>query len=118
MLSVIRQQHELVSYASLPKDVVRLFGTKHISVNFETILSGLLVLSVAWLSFAVARGRDWIAACGWAMVAAIITATWFLSWYTLWPLAFAAVARDRRLVTVTFVLQGFFIAHHLGHFTT
>jgi hypothetical protein len=51
------------------------------------------------------------------MVAVVATATWFLAWYSVWPLAFAAVSRDRRLLIATIGLQAFFVANHIPHFT-
>ena len=49
--------------------------------------------------------------------AVVTTATWFLAWYAVWPLAFAAAGRDRRLLVSALGLQAFFVANHIPHFT-
>jgi hypothetical protein len=42
----------------------------------------------------------------------VVSSTWLLGWYTVWPLPFAAVAADRRrrLLVATLALQVFFVA--------
>jgi hypothetical protein len=66
-----------------------------------------LLLTIAGLLVRVVRTRDWVGTCGWAMVALVTTSAWFVPWYTIWPLPFAAISRDRRLLVATLVLQGF-----------
>lgn len=79
-------------------------------------LIGRLVLAVAVLGLFYAswiRAIDWIAAAGWALLLLGVTSPWLLAWYTLWPLPFAAVARDRRLLAVTLFAQLLFLAHRI-----
>jgi hypothetical protein len=52
------------------------------------------------------------------MLGIVVTTTWFVAWYSIWPLAFAALARDRRLLVATLSIQGFFLANHVAHFST
>jgi hypothetical protein len=61
----------------------------------------------------VVRTRDWAGTCGWAMVALVVTSAWFVPWYTIWPLPFAAVARDRRLLVAVLALQAFVMGNVL-----
>jgi hypothetical protein len=69
------------------------------------------------LAVHVRRGGDWVRACGWAFAAVVAGSTWFLAWYAVWPLAFAAVTRDRRLLTATLLLQTYFVVNHIPGFT-
>jgi hypothetical protein len=75
------------------------------------VLHVLLVAAIAYLLVRVWRGADWVSGSGWALLAATVTATWMLSWYTLWALPFAAVARDRRLVAAVLLVQGLYLVH-------
>jgi alpha-1,6-mannosyltransferase len=59
------------------------------------------------------RRLDWIAAAGWALLVLGVTSPWLLAWYTVWPLPFAAVARDRRLLAATLFAQVLFLAHRI-----
>ena len=76
----------------------------------------VLAVALAWCAGAVLRGADWVAACGWAFVALLATASWLLAWYTLWPLAFAALSRDRRLLAATLLLQVLFVVDDLSRY--
>jgi hypothetical protein len=72
-----------------------------------------LVLGAAlvWLVWQVwRRGYDWIAACGWALIAFVVASSWLLGWYVLWPLPFAAIANDRRLKVASLALVAYFVA--------
>ena len=51
------------------------------------------------------------------MVALVATSTWFLGWYSVWPLPFAALSRDRRLLVATLALQVFFVANRIPQLT-
>jgi alpha-1,6-mannosyltransferase len=117
VISVLSQQHLLVGYNSVPKELALLFGLPGVTPAVRALTTVSLVAALAWLAVRVWRGADWVAACGWAMVAVVVTATWFLAWYAVWPLAFAAVGRDRRLLVATIGLQAFFVANHIPHFT-
>ena len=66
--------------------------------------------AIAWLLWRVWRGADWIAGIGWAMLVLVVSSTWMLGWYTLWPLPFAALSNDRRLRFATLSLFAYFVA--------
>jgi len=106
-----------VDYNSVPKELALLFGLPGVTPGVRTAATVALALALVWIAVRVWRGADWVAACGWAMVAVVTTATWFLAWYAVWPLAFAAVSRDRRLLITTLGLQAFFVVNHIPHFT-
>jgi len=53
------------------------------------------------------RGElDWIDACGWTVVALLVTASSLLPWYVAWLLPFAALSTDRRLRPAAIGLTG------------
>jgi hypothetical protein len=77
----------------------------------------LAAAAIAWLIWRVWRGAEWVRACGWALVAVVVTTSFLLGWYAVWPLPFAAVTRDRRLLAVTLLLQVYFVVNHIPGFT-
>jgi hypothetical protein len=117
VIAVLSQQHQLVDYNSVPKELALLFGLPGVTADVRVAATVVLVLALVWIAVRVWRGADWVAGCGWAMVAVVVTATWFLAWYAVWPLAFAAVTRSRRLLVATLGLQAFFLANHIPNFT-
>ncbi|MEA2413151.1 MAG: alpha,6-mannosyltransferase [Thermoleophilaceae bacterium] len=117
VIDVLARQHQFVGYNSVPKELALLFGFPGVTPGVRLLALFTLGCSLAWIAFRVWRGADWVAACGWAMVAVVVTSTWFLAWYAVWPLAFAAVSRDRRLMVATLGLQAFWLANHVPHFT-
>jgi hypothetical protein len=52
----------------------------------------VLIPTLALLLLRVYRGGDWLENAGWATCAVIVTTTWFLPWYLVWFLPFAALA--------------------------
>jgi hypothetical protein len=117
VISVLAEQHQLVDYNSVPKELALLFGLPGVTGGVRAAATVALVVALAWIAVCVWRGASWVAACGWAMVAIVVTATWFLAWYAVWALPFAAVSRGRRLLAATLGLQAFFVANHIPHFT-
>jgi Glycosyltransferase family 87 len=113
VVSVLREQHFLVGRGSVPNQVALLFGLSGVTSGVRLAAALVLVGALAAVAFRVWRGADWIAGCGWAMVALVATSTWFLGWYSVWPLPFAALSRDRRLLAATFALQAFFVLNHV-----
>jgi hypothetical protein len=106
-----------VGYNSVPKELALLFGLPGVTPGVRLFSLIAFGAALVWIAWRVWRGLDWVAATGWALVATVVTATWFLAWYAVWPLAFAAVSRDRRLVVATLILQAFWLANHVPHFT-
>jgi hypothetical protein len=58
----------------------------------------------------VLRGADWIRGAGWAALGLLATSAWFLPWYVIWPLPFAALSRDNRLLTAVLALTALQLA--------
>jgi hypothetical protein len=117
VLSVLATQHQLTGFNSVPDEVALLFGFPGVTPGLRTLTNLMLVAGLVWIALRVWRGDDWLAGCGWALVVVIVTATWFLPWYAVWPLAFAAVTREPRLTAATFGLQAFWLVNHVPHFT-
>ncbi|MBV8087157.1 MAG: hypothetical protein JO247_20300, partial [Chloroflexi bacterium] len=59
-----------------------------------------------------------ISASGWALLATAVTSTWLQPWYLIWPLPLATIARDRRLLWATLLVQALFVIHQLAPFFT
>jgi alpha-1,6-mannosyltransferase len=76
---------------------------------------GLVAAAIALLGLlrAVWRGMDWISGAGWALLVVAASGGTLHAWYTIWPLPFAALSRDRRLLAATLFLQAIFVAHLL-----
>ena len=72
--------------------------------------------SPAGLRLAVLRGADRVAACGWAFVALLATSSWLLAWYTLWPLAFAALPGIGGSSPRPLLLQVLFVVDDLSRY--
>ena len=66
-----------------------------------------LVATVGWLLVRTARGYDWIAAAGWATLALVLSLSWEMPWYVLWPLPLAALSPSPRLRRATLALTVF-----------
>jgi alpha-1,6-mannosyltransferase len=118
VFDVLSQQRKLTGFNSVPTELAKLFGMPRVTDGVRTVAIVALLTTLAWIAWRVWRGAHWVTACGWAMVAAVVTTTWFLPWYAVWPLAFAAVSRDRRLLVVTLGMQVFWLVNHVPNFTT
>jgi hypothetical protein len=98
---------------SFATQVGHLLGKPGVYPIDHTILKVLLVLVALYLLWRTWKGYDWVAAAGWTLLATSVTATWVQAWYLLWPLPLAAIARDRRVLWGTLVVQGLFLVHQL-----
>jgi alpha-1,6-mannosyltransferase len=112
--SVLQRQQKLVTPNSFASEVARFFGDKKVTAIDRTLMHVLLAGAVIYLLVRVWRGADWLSGAGWALLAAALATTWMLSWYMLWPLPFAAVARDRRLIAAVFLIQALYLLHRVG----
>jgi alpha-1,6-mannosyltransferase len=117
VIDVLVRQHQFVGYNSVPKEFALVFGFPGVTPGIRLACTVGLIGALGFIAFRVWRGAEWVTACGWALVAVVVTSTWFLAWYAVWPLAFAAVSRDRRLMVATLGLQAFWLANHVPHFT-
>ncbi|MEA2466310.1 MAG: alpha,6-mannosyltransferase [Thermoleophilaceae bacterium] len=113
VVSVLSKQQHLVNYDSIPNVLAHAFGLHGVTAGVRTVAHAAFAVVAIALVVLVRRGYDWVAACGWAMVAIVIASPWLLAWYTIWPLPFAAVSRDRRLLAATVALELYFVANHI-----
>jgi uncharacterized BrkB/YihY/UPF0761 family membrane protein len=110
MLRAQVDQQNLVATASMPNQLGRLLGFGGITGGIRTIALALFVVVLAALLVRTWRGGlDWIAAGGWATVAALVTSAWLMPWYVTWVLPLAALGRDRRLVAATLALCAYLV---------
>jgi alpha-1,6-mannosyltransferase len=116
LLTALGNDHRMTAFDSVPNELAHLFGLGGITHQVRTVSLVALVAILAWLLVKVWRGADWVGACGWAALALVALSSWFLAWYTVWPLPFAALARDRRLLVATVGLQLYFVANHVPLF--
>jgi Glycosyltransferase family 87 len=114
VVSVLRgQQQRLVAFDGIPNALAQLVGLHGVTGTVRVLALVSLGIALAALAVLVRRGYDWVSACGWAMIGVVAASPWFLAWYTVWPLPFAAVSRDRRLLGATLLLQLYFAANHI-----
>jgi glycosyl transferase family 87 len=108
---VLHQQQRLVSDDAIPNQLARAIGGPGVTSEVRLVSRLLLIAAIAYLLWLVwRRGYDWIAACGWALLALVVGSSWLLGWYVLWPLPFAAIANDRRLKVASVALGLYFVA--------
>ena len=113
VVSTLRRQQSYVSTDSFPTEVAHLVGLPGVFPVDRAIARVALFAGLVYLLWRTWRGYDWLAASAWTMLAIAVTTTWLLAWYTFWALPLAAVARDRRALIATLVVQGLFIAHQI-----
>jgi alpha-1,6-mannosyltransferase len=111
LVAALNRDAAFVSTDSFPTEIAHLFGKPGVFPVDHDLLKAALVVIVVHLLWRTWRGYDWVAASGWTLLAISVTSTWLLAWYILWPLPLALVARDRRLLAATLVVQALFIVH-------
>jgi alpha-1,6-mannosyltransferase len=111
VVAALNRDAAFVSTDSFPTEIAHLFGKPGVFPVDHDLLKGALVVIVLHLLWRTWRGYDWVAASGWTLLAISVTSTWLLAWYIVWPLPLALVARDRRLLVATLVVQALFIVH-------
>lgn len=116
LLSGANRDSALVSYDGFAKEIAHMLGKPGVFPVDHTLLKGVLVLIAAYLLLRTWRGYDWISASGWALLATAVTSTWVQPWYLIWPLPLAVIARDRRLLWGTLVIQALFVIHQIAPF--
>ena len=101
MFTKLQRQGALVDIASVPLGAAYALGLPRVIPREVQVLHLLLAAWTAgWLLY-VARGGDALAAAGWALLGVVVTSTWLLPWYLVWPLGLAAAADRRRLLVAT-----------------
>jgi Glycosyltransferase family 87 len=111
VVSALNRDAAFVSTDSFATEIAHLFGKPGVFPIDHDLLKAALVAVVLHLLWRTWRGYDWVAASGWALLAISVSSTWLLAWYVLWPLPLAMVARDRRLLAATLVVQALFVIH-------
>lgn len=115
LIDALAHEHGLVARESVPREVVSLFGL-NLTTGVTRAWTVLLAVVLVVLAVGVRRGGSWLLATGWAFVALIATSTWIAPWYLIWPLPFAAVTRDRRLVAAILILQTYLVVNAFSTF--
>ena len=110
LFHILSTQQQLVSGDSIPAQLTHVVGLAGVTPLVRFLLHAFELGAIAWLLWRVWRGADWIAGIGWAMLVLVVSSTWMLGWYTLWPLPFAALSNDRRLRFATLSLFAYFVA--------
>ena len=93
LFHILSTQQQLVSGDSIPAQLTHFVGLAGVTPLVRTLLHAFELAAIAWLLWRVWRGADWIAGIGWAMLVLVVSSTWMLGWYTLWPLPFAAAVK-------------------------
>lgn len=107
---VIKRQQLLVSGDSVPNQLAHLFGIAGVTSDVRLVARLAGLIAFAYLAWRVYKGTtDWITATGWSMIVFVVTSSWLLGWYVLWPLPFAAISKDRRLQAATLALMAYFV---------
>lgn len=114
LISGVSRDSALVSYDGFAREIAHMLGKPGVFPVDHTLLRGVLVLIGAYLLLRTWRGYDWISASGWALLATAVTSTWLQPWYLIWPLPLATIARDRRLLYGTLLVQALFVVHQLA----
>ena len=115
MIGVLGRERTLVGSESIPHEVTGLLGlnlTSGVQHIWNVLLAGAMLAVLVW----VWRGGSWIVGIGWGFLALLATTTWIVPWYTAWPLPFAAVTRNRRLLVATLILQAYIVVNDLAIF--
>jgi hypothetical protein len=114
VVAALNRDAAFVSTDSFATEIAHLVGKPGVFPIDHDLLKAALVLVILHLLWRTWRGYDWVAASGWALLAISVTSTWLLAWYILWPLPLAVVARDRRLLLATLVVQALFVIHQVS----
>jgi hypothetical protein len=104
-LGLAGENQSRTSHMSVPITTARLLGldADPVQVTFLVLYAGLVVYLLAWTW----RGGDWIRATGWAALGLLLASAWLLPWYLIWALPFAALSRDRILISAVLALTAF-----------
>jgi Glycosyltransferase family 87 len=93
------------SHMSIPITAARLTGLDPAGVRLAAAV--LFAALFAYLLVWTWRGGDWVRAAAWATLAVLLTTSWLLPWYLLWPLPLVAISRDRTLQLLTLGLTAY-----------
>jgi hypothetical protein len=102
-------QSELVTETSIPNLIGLALGNGGETETLHTVLTAVLVVSLAGCCVLAWRRREAITPSGWITVALLVTLGWVLPWYVLWLLPLAALSGSRRLQNTALVLGAYLI---------
>ena len=114
LLSGANRDSALVSYDGFAKEIAHMLGKPGVFPIDHTLLKAALVLIAGYLLLRTWRGYDWISGAGWALLASVVTTTWLQPWYLIWSLPLGVIARDRRLLWGTLLVQALFVIHQIA----
>jgi Glycosyltransferase family 87 len=107
----LEKHQSLSSTSSWPETLSGFFGHIPAVGAIGRVVFGIGLAGLLWATW---RGRiHWISGAGWALLLLAVTSPWLLAWYTFWPLPFAAVSDDRRLLGATLFAEVLFLSHRL-----
>ena len=109
-------QDDFLSDVSVPQYVAGLLGLPGVTEGVHVARYAILAVVGAVLLWRTWRGASWIASAGWATLAMLLTATWFMPWYLSGLLPLAALSGSRRLRAATLALTAFVLATRLSLF--
>src|SRR4029450_12438341 len=90
-------QSRLVTPFSPPNLLGLALGQGGATAPVRALVTMGLLATVGWLLVRTARGSDWLTGAGWATLALVLSLSWEMPWYVLWPLPFAALSSSVRL---------------------
>jgi hypothetical protein len=112
-LGALREQQQLVATHSIPAETARWVGLHGLPSWWRNGFLLVFVAVVALTLWRTARGADWRAMAGWAMLALLLSSAWLLPWYAIWLLPLATASDSRRLRIATLAFCAYAILIHL-----
>ena len=94
---------------SVPYQVSALLGTRPVPDGVRPVGNAVAAMIVALLLWRVWRGKDWIAAAGYALLAVFVATLWLRPWYVAWLLPLAALGQARWLRVGALGLTAFLV---------
>jgi hypothetical protein len=98
-----------VTNVSVPNLLGLALGAGGETQALHSVLTVVLLVSVALCCVQAWRRGAAVTASGWASVALLVTLSWVLPWYVLWVLPMAALSRSRRLRATALALGVYLI---------
>jgi alpha-1,6-mannosyltransferase len=112
MFTSLQRQQGLVDIASVPLGAAYALHLPTVVPREVHVLHILLAVWLAGCVVFVLRRGDVLAAIGWALLGVLVTSTWLLPWYVVWPLAFAAASGSPRLLLASCAVG---VSYVIGH---
>ena len=107
VIGTIQKVQSEGDWHSIPGFIGTRLGLSTLAHITSWALAVVFVGVFVWLLRRVWRGElDWVDAGAWSAVALLVTASSLLPWYVAWLIPLAALASDRRLWRVAFVVTG------------